>query len=158
MGNKSSNNGGLGNIRAIVFDFDGTLASLEIDFSAMKEQILRLAGAYGLNPEDFRDRYALETIEAALAMLNGQDVEAASEFGARARAIVENLELDAAGRGLVFPGTRPALSGLRRAGLGLGVITRNFGPAVRLVFPDLTDFVSVFLPRETGITRSCLVS
>ena len=148
MGSKSLHNGRLGRIRAIVFDFDGTLASLEIDFSMMKQQILGLAMEYGLGPDGLQDRYALEAIESASAQLSGQDVGAAREFETRARQIVEALELEAAGRGLVFPGTRPALSSLREVGLHLGVITRNFGPAVRLVFPDLTDYVTVFLPRE----------
>ena len=38
-------------VRAVVFDFDGTLAVLNIDLSEMREQVFELMREYGVNEE-----------------------------------------------------------------------------------------------------------
>ncbi|MEW6261498.1 MAG: HAD family hydrolase [Thermodesulfobacteriota bacterium] len=134
--------------RALVFDFDGTLASLEIDFAQMRRQVLELALTYGLEPGDFDGRYVLEGLDTAKAKLSAADPAAAESFIRRALTLIEEMELTAARRGGLFPGTRSALRSLNRAGLALGVITRNCRAAVALTFPDLMDYCRVFLPRE----------
>ncbi len=39
----------LRDIRAVVFDFDGTLAVLNIDFSQMRDQVFKLMRKYGID-------------------------------------------------------------------------------------------------------------
>jgi phosphoglycolate phosphatase len=141
----------LDRVRALVFDFDGTLARLEIDFDLMRRRVLGLAGAYGLESSRFAGRYVLETVTAVQAVLAESDAGAAVSFVKAAAGLIEEIELEAARRGGLFPQTRPALAGLKKAGFRLAVITRNFGGAVRIVFPDLNEFCAVFLPREAAV-------
>ena len=135
-------------VRALVFDFDGTLARLEIDFDLMRRRVLELAGTYGLESSRFAGRYVLETVTAVQTVLAEADAGKAISFAKAAADLIEEVELEAARRGGLFPQARPALAGLKKAGFRLAVITRNFGGAVRIVFPDLAEFCSVFLPRE----------
>ncbi|MEW5721474.1 MAG: HAD family hydrolase [Thermodesulfobacteriota bacterium] len=136
-------------VRALVFDFDGTLARLEIDFVLMRRRVLEVALCFGIDESQFQGRYLLETMAAVRESLAAGDPAAAGRFETEALAVVEDLEMEAAARGGLFPSTRPALRDLKESGYLLAVITRNFGRAVRTVFPDLPDFCSVFLPRET---------
>ena len=52
----------LHHIKAIIFDFDGTLAVLNIDFSSMRERIFDLMRRYGVGEELIEERYLLEII------------------------------------------------------------------------------------------------
>lgn len=139
----------LASLEAVVFDFDGTLARLEIDFGLMKTRVLRLVEEYGWRPSEEDGRYVLEIMAAVESGLAEKNPVAGRRFSARARSIVEGMEMESARRGGLFPESRSALTALGRAGFHLGLITRNFGAAVRLVFPDLENFFSVFLPRES---------
>lgn len=71
-------------LESIVFDFDGTLAELRIDFSQMKERLGLLAGDY----LPFAPRPtllpALEWIDELAADIHRTDGTAASEFQERA--------------------------------------------------------------------------
>jgi len=60
----------LRDIRAVVFDFDGTLAVLNIDFSEMREQVFELMRKYGVNEEKIEERYLLEIIDEVVQILN----------------------------------------------------------------------------------------
>lgn len=136
-------------IQAVVFDFDGTLARLEIDFRLMQTRVLGLAERFGWRSSGFEGGYVLETMAAVKSDLAVSDPEAAGKFYARAQNIVEDMEIEAAGRGGLFPDTRPVLGAFRQAGFKLALITRNFETAVKQVFPDLADFFPVFLPRDS---------
>ncbi|MBU2546913.1 MAG: HAD family hydrolase [Proteobacteria bacterium] len=135
-------------LHAVVFDFDGTLARLEIDFDLMLSRILSLAEEYDWQAEGREVRYVLETTAAVEADLLARDPDAARNFSLRARTIIENIELKSAREAALFSETRPVLTALRAHGLKLGLITRNIKSAVRLVFPDLGDFFGTFLARD----------
>ena len=134
-------------IRALVFDFDGTLAGLEIDFDLMRREIVGLCSEFAVG-NGLSNRYVLEMLAEAERILSARNPETSRLFTARAYAMIEAIELEAARRGSLFPETRSVLTGFKEAGLAMAVITRNFGRAVRTVFPDLDDFFPVFLPRE----------
>ena len=137
-----------GRVRGVVFDFDGTLARLEIDFDFMRAQVLDLAESFGVDVAPYRGGLALETMAAIEAILAADGPGRAEDFRFKAHQAVEAIEIAAADRGGLFPYARPALSALNRAGYRLAVITRNFSGAVARVFPDLADFCPVFIPRE----------
>lgn len=139
------------NIRAVVFDFDGTLAGLEIDFDLMRRRVADLAAGLGLDPSELLSGYLLENLEKMVQKIRAVNAEQALKFEALAHREIERIELEAADRGRLFPETIPALIALRKAGLKLAVITRNFGGAVNRVFPDLTDYCQAFLPREAAL-------
>jgi len=49
---------GLNKTKAIIFDFDGTLAVLNIDFGFMREQVFDLIRSYGIKVESIRQKHA----------------------------------------------------------------------------------------------------
>ncbi len=125
---------------AIIFDFDGTLAELNIDFAVLRERVHALArerGHAGAWPEG----YLLEEVEALARELG-------AGFAAQALEIIQRAELEAARRGRLFPYTRGLLSRARGQGYGLAIISRNCGPAIRTVFPEIESECQAFLPRE----------
>lgn len=136
-------------IRGMVFDFDGTLAVLTIDFNLMKRRVGALAEAFlGSAPED-EGLPVLEWIEALGAeVADCEGHELALEFRSRARLVVNATELDAARQGRLFPFTEAMLAELAARGVAVGVVTRNCTAAVRKVFPDILRHCSAFIARE----------
>jgi phosphoglycolate phosphatase len=128
--------------RALIFDFDGTLAELNIDFAAMRAEVEVLARALGLGGPWPGEGYLLEQVaEVAARLGNG--------FAQRAGQLIMDRELAAARQGRLFAFTRQLLEQARAQGLGLAIISRNCGPAIRMVFPQIDYSCDVFLPRET---------
>lgn len=133
-------------IDSVVFDFDGTLASLTIDFDVMRENVAALAGEYLGSLPEHNGRAVLEWIqELAPAMGPGPE---GNGFAGRAHALVRAMEMEAAGHGHVFPYTDRVLADLARRGLGLAVITRNCAKAVFAVHPRLGALVRAVLTRD----------
>lgn len=127
-------------IQTILFDFDGTLAELHIDFSEMKRRIGVIAAGYvGRAPEPV-PLPALEWIDAIARTLPDGPAGQAQAFRAHALASIEALEMEAAARGNLFPFTRSILTELHDRGIKIAVVTRNCERAVRTVFPDLDRY------------------
>lgn len=137
-----------GKIRAIVFDFDGTLAELHIDFREMKRAIGRLAANYLHFSPIPPSSPALEWLEELREGIAKMDPFLANAFQREASSLIMALELKAADRGALFPFTRRVLGSLVQRGVKVAIITRNCERAVGKVFPDLNAFCSVFLARE----------
>ncbi|GAB7080279.1 HAD family hydrolase [Megalodesulfovibrio paquesii] len=139
--------------RAVVFDFDGTLAELVIDFEDMRRRVAAVAAEFLLPAPVPGSTPVLEWIDTTRLEIAGRcGHDAGVHFFFQAHAAVTGLELEAALRGRLFQGTRPLLQQLRQAGTRLGIITRNCDAAVRQVFPDVNDWCEAFLPRE-GVRR-----
>lgn len=127
-------------LEAIIFDFDGTLAELNIDFDQLRQEIHGQARRMGYGG-DWPSGYLLEEVEAlALELGDG--------FKGPAMAWIQQAEVEAAARGSLFPFARRLLSQAREHNYGLAVISRNCGPAIRTVFPEIEEDGIVFLPRE----------
>ena len=138
----------LRDIRAVVFDFDGTLAVLNIDFSEMREQVFELMRKYGVNEEKIEERYLLEIIDEVVQILSQKNTSTAETFYQEAHQILQEVELRAAEEGKLLPGVEAALKSLRDKGLKVGIVTRNCEEAVRKVVPDIEAFCDVFVPRD----------
>lgn len=133
---------------AVLFDFDGTLAIVTLDFPAMRRAVVQRLGAYGI-PCDGLDRlYVLEMIEAGRRWAALRDPETGERFALETMDIIQNMELQAAAGGRLQPGVKDMLQKLRRLGIRTGVITRNCSAAVETVFPDIHRFVDVVLTRD----------
>jgi phosphoglycolate phosphatase len=139
----------LQNIKAIIFDFDGTLAVLNIDFSMMRERIISLVRFFGIEEGAIRERYLLEMIDEVYPMIREKDSSDADEFYDRAHQILHEVELKAAGEGKLIPGTEAVLRMLRERRIKVGIVTRNCEEAVRKVFPDIDDYCDVFISRDS---------
>ena len=147
--NPSSRQKRLGRVRAIIFDFDGTLAVLNIDFSLMREQVVDLMGRYGIEEKAVQEKYLLEIIDEVYQILWKKSPAAAEAFYGESHHILHEVEMKAAEKGRLIPGTEATLKGLRKKGIKVGIITRNCEDAVRKVFPDIDDFCDIFVSRNS---------
>jgi phosphoglycolate phosphatase len=142
--------GGLGpfptgrTFKAIVFDFDGTLAEPTLDFSLMRDKTVEALLPFSKRTFN-RDAGIMEEIERFCQNLPDGDSEAARKA---AYAAIEEIELEAASRSSLFPFVLPMLEALARNDIPFGVITRNIRAAVHMVFPDLADYTKCLLTRE----------
>lgn len=141
------NGNGQHSIKAIVFDFDGTLAELHLDFAVMKQRLALLVPEY-LDYSPPTSLPVLEWVESLAARLGDVYAAAGELFRKKAQEIILNMELEAARKGRLFEFTRPLLKALRRHNIQTAIITRNCEPAVRLVFPDVESYCSCFLSRD----------
>ncbi len=134
--------------KAIVFDFDGTLAELNIDFPGMRRGVLALASSLGIPTGPIQSLHVLEMIEAAAAALGESRPGEVPGFLRDARTLVEGIEIAAAESGALFSQTRPLLAGLRERSVRTGIITRNCRNAVLRLFPDIGQYCQAFLSRD----------
>ncbi|MDD3312239.1 HAD-IA family hydrolase [Pseudodesulfovibrio sp.] len=133
---------------AVIFDFDGTLADVPLDFALMKTKIAALGEVFlGERPTP-GETPALEWLAELVDRVMAVDEAEGKEFRTRGRLVIAAMELDAARTGRLFDFTRPSLTLLRQHGVATGIITRNISAAVRAVFPDVDGLVDVLIPRE----------
>jgi phosphoglycolate phosphatase len=134
---------------AVIFDFDGTLVHLNIDFKLMRQEVERLLAEYDLNPAPLKGLLILEMIDEATRLLSRHDPLKGQELYDRAHELVTEHEIRAARNGKVFPGVIEMFAVLKKRGMRIGVITRNCETAVKMVFPDIERFCHVFIPRDS---------
>jgi phosphoglycolate phosphatase len=135
-------------IKTIIFDFDGTLAKLNIDFQKMREIIMKLILSYGITGNELHTDFILEMIASAEAILNQRSALMAKKFLNAANSIIEDIEIQAANNGELFDGTKYLLKSLRTHGISCGIITRNCAKAVNIVFPDILSYCPVVVCRD----------
>jgi phosphoglycolate phosphatase len=136
-------------MKAMVFDFDGTLAVLTIDFGLMRRRVLEWMKAYGIGEERIHEKYLLEIIEEVRhLMVEEKRAKEAEKFFDGAHQILKEVELEAAAGGKLIPGSKGVLLSLREKGVKVGIVTRNCEDAVRRVFPDLDAYCDVFVSRD----------
>ena len=136
-------------VRAIIFDFDGTLAVLNIDFSLMRERVFDLIRRYGVNEDSIKERYLLEIIDEVYPIIWKNDPYSAKEFYEKAHQVLHDVEMDAAREGKLIPRGKETLKSLRQKGIKVGIITRNCEEAVRKVFPEIDDYCDAFISRDS---------
>lgn len=135
-------------INTIIFDFDGTLAKLNIDFQKMQETIAALISSYGIAKDQLHTDFVLEMIDAAFEILNQRSERKAKKFFNEANAIIEKIETDAADIGKLFDYTKELLKSLQSKEISCGIITRNCTKAVKIVFPDILTYCPVVICRD----------
>lgn len=134
---------------ALIFDFDGTLANVPLDFDHLRTKLAALAEAFLGERPATDGQPILEWVDELAAEVAGYEGEdTGREFHCRARLTITATEIDAARQGRLFDFTRPLLDTLRERDIATAVITRNITPAVLEVFPDLLTHVGAFIPRE----------
>ena len=134
-------------IKAVLFDLDGTLVRLKVDFDRMRAVVLEIAARHGIFGEGREHLFTLEMIEDMRQDLSRVNPQRAEIFRREAEAAVVAVELDAAAETEVFPSVPDLLHQLRRQGLKVGIVTRNSRAAVRKVMAMHR------LPRDLLLTR-----
>lgn len=139
-------------VRAVVFDFDGTLAAPTLDFGVMRRAVaaaMRVHLASHQEPPQRTDLPVMEWIAHVAALLeqHGRRADAAA-LHADAHAAIRRVEVEAAVRGSLFPFTRPMLAALDSLSVPVAIVTRNCPEAVRAVFPDVDALCPCLLTRD----------
>ncbi len=136
-------------ICGVLFDFDGTLAELHIDFDHMRRQVAELASLFTGTDVHPPGVPVLEWIdELARSMARELPQEEVLEFQSRCRLRLVGLEMKAAKEGKLFPYSRGVLAGLREMGVKTAVVTRNCTAAVQTVYPQILREVDCLLARD----------
>lgn len=136
-------------IKAVILDFDGTLAVLNMDFSEVKEEILNLVEKDGVYRESLREQYLLEIIGEAYSLLLKRGRPLAEQFREKAQKMLREKELEAASKSRLLPGVESMLRKLRMAEVKVGIITRNCDRAVRRICPHIESLCDAFLSRDS---------
>lgn len=135
-------------IHAVIFDFDGTLAKLNIDFPLMRQAVLDLIGDYAVPMNGLSNLYVLEMIKAAQILISEIHPSKEESFVKQAIALITKIEIEAAKKGDLISGTRDMLAELKKRKIKVGVVTRNCQAAVRTVFPDIFNYCNTIITRE----------
>jgi phosphoglycolate phosphatase len=124
-------------IRAVVFDFDGTLTELTLDFDHMRRELEKLLLTY-VTPDilnNLRGRFMIETIYAVEEILG----QKGAAFRYDAFTLLREIEIDAANGKDLFAFTRSVLQTLHSMNARTGIMTRNCSGAVERMFPDYSE-------------------
>ncbi len=132
----------------VIFDFDGTLALLNIDFNRMRRDIGALITSHGIDYSCLNQSYVLELIGEAGKIIGQRSDDEEKVFRNEAYRIIEEIEVAAAKMGKLFETTKHLLATLEKATVRTGIITRNCRKAVRTVFPDIASYCRVVITRE----------
>jgi phosphoglycolate phosphatase len=138
----------LRDIEAILFDLDGTLVHLNIDFGRMRAEVEALLPQYGLSMEGRSTLYVLELIEDAARELEAEDEERARAFRQEAQAAIVTIELEAADEAQLYPEVPELLRRLREQGIKVAIVTRNCGAAVERILAENPLVYDALLTRD----------
>ena len=138
-------------LKTILFDFDGTLAKLNIDFKEMRQTVLNLVSAYQVPTDGLGGLFVLEMIGAGADLISRHRPGYAKDFTEKAMQRITGIEIEGAKSGELFEGVREMFSALRERKIGTGIVTRNCWDAVRVVFPDIRSFCDTVVTREAAI-------
>lgn len=133
-------------IKAVVFDFDGTLTELTLDFPDMRENLDKFI-ADRVSEEIVRQYEGLLMLEKIAAVERALGPQG-STLREEAFALLQDIEVKAAEGKDVFPYARQVLRTLKGMDLAIGIMTRNCRAAVKKVFRELDDYIDTLVTRE----------
>jgi len=117
-------------LRAVVFDLDGTLSTLEVDFSRLRSEL-------GMGPGPLWE---------SILRLTGPQRD-------RAEQVLLEAELAGARRSRIVAGASELLAELGRRGIPRGILTRNCRAAVEVTLARHRLEVDAVLSREDGFMK-----
>ena len=133
---------------AVIFDYDGTLVHLNINFGGMRQGVEDVLAEYGIEPDAHKGLLILEMIEEATRLISEKNPTEGPSFSHRALELVTEYEVRAAQKGRILSGVVNMLTLLKERGVKVAIITRNCSKAVKIIFPDIERFCDVFIPRD----------
>ena len=135
-------------VRAIVFDFDGTLAKPALNFDEMNKAAQ--AAVAELFPAALpQDRPALEWLVKIKKQLQlAKQLELSQKLDLAARQAMAKVEIRAVKAGGLFPETKKVLLHLKKLGIKTAIITRNCREAVLELLPEQENLYNCLLTRD----------
>ncbi len=135
-------------ITTALFDFDGTLVQLNLNFPEIYREVYSIVKRYGMNPTLYQDLFLIELVERVTQELKKYDPEKAEEFNKEAEGFLRKREVVAAKEAEVVPGACQTLKRLKERGIRVGIVTRNCKEAVEIGLGK-NDFVyDLLLTRD----------
>jgi len=135
----------LASAKGVVFDFDGTLAELTIEFPPLYTRVFELSQEYNVDTTNLSELYLIEVIDEIASIIDGAE---GIQFRENALEMIIAEEVAAAQSASLFPGSRELIGALKDKGKRVALVTRNCRDAVLTVYPEAIDDVDVFLPRD----------
>jgi phosphoglycolate phosphatase len=134
--------------KAVLFDFDGTLSMLTLDFMQMR--ISARQGLEQLLAPELMDKYdahkpVMEALAAILPQLSKDTALAVREL---VEQNLVNFEIVAAKKSKLFPFVLPVLTRLKQIKIQTAIVTRNCRASIAAVFPDYADYCAILLTRN----------
>jgi phosphoglycolate phosphatase len=140
-------------IKAIIFDLDGTLASFNIDYKAVRADVRNLMIKRGLPSSLFSVNESIfEMLKKNEIFMknNGKSEESIEEIREEALAIAEKYELEAAKTTSLLPGVLDTLKALKETSLKIGLCTINSEKSTNYILKrfKITEFFDAVIPRD----------
>jgi phosphoglycolate phosphatase len=132
--------------RGVVFDFDGTLAEMTIEFPPLYTRVFEMSQVYSVDTTKLTEQYLIEVIDEISSIIGGAT---GAKFRKDALEMIIAEEVASARSASLFPGSRDLIHALKEKGKRVALVTRNCREAVLTVYPEVTDDVDVFLPRDS---------
>jgi phosphoglycolate phosphatase len=110
-------------MKAVIFDLDGTLQSLEIDWRALRADLATYFGGYG---QPLLDGPLLEAVDHNVSALiaKGMPPDRAEHIRLEAGRLMDRAELESFPKVRIFPGVPEMLAGLEAHGIRRAVLSR----------------------------------
>lgn len=131
---------------AALFDFDGTLAEIKIDFSLMRKRVLDALERLGVARALLRGRYVLELIEEGARLLQSEDLE--RELRTETARIMEEIEMEATNGASAFPWVERMALELAENDISAAIVTRNCRRAVTKVLGPWLGLFQILVTRD----------
>jgi len=141
-------------IRAVIFDLDGTLASFNIDYKAVRADVRNLlikrdlpASLFSINESIFE---MLKKTEIFMKN-NGNPEKMMEDIREKALATAEKYELEAAKTTSLLPGVPETLKALKKMSLKIGLCTINSEKSANYILKrfKIAEFFDAVTPRNS---------
>jgi len=141
------------NIKAVIFDLDGTIALFNLDYKALRGEVRSYLLRMGVPASVLSVKESiLEMLKKTLiyAKNTGKTVEVIDEIRNEALAIAEKYELEAAANTDLLPGAYETLKALKQMNLKIGLFTLNSDKAANYILQrfKISNFFGVTVPRN----------
>ncbi len=141
------------NIKAVIFDLDGTIALFNLDYKALRGEVRSYLLRMGVPASVLSVKESIfEMLKKTLiyAKNTGKTVEVIDEIRNEALAIAEKYELEAAANTDLLPGAYETLKALKQMNLKIGLFTLNSDKAANYILQrfKISNFFGVTVPRN----------
>lgn len=133
-------------LRAAIFDFDGTLTPLTLDFGHLRAHIEAFAERYVDRSliNTLKGEYILEMIYSIADAIGDKG----PPFQKDAFHELDILEIESSRGKELYPYARDTLAYLRQNGVHAGIITRSCMEVINEIFPDCRNYADVIVTRD----------
>jgi phosphoglycolate phosphatase len=141
-------------IRAVVFDLDGTIASFNIDYRAVRADVRSFLIKAGLPASVLSINESIfEMLKKAKIFMknNGKSEKEFTNLRNKALEIAEKYELEAAKTTSLLPGVLETLKALKERNLKLGLCTVNGEKSTGYILKrfGITEYFDAVIPRNS---------